>query len=236
MVYRRSPPLFRSVLLFFLPYHPAPQSLTPDLVVQLRTSYSSFSAVWYRLTTDTLAPQVTRTHAAGSKITVCFSSCYDACAGAIAGVLRTVPSPQNTAVSDTSYPTPAPPLRPAGNIRISASSRSSSARKSISTSSVRVVTKRSADVGCAEQNASPGSVVALLFDEVPKHKNRCGTGTDDSSDCMTRGEVKQQSLEGTDTHLGGVSTMGVQEWVEVYGECDGPMLAAWVYSEQASAD
>lgn len=69
-----------------------------------------------------------------------------------------------------------------------------------------------------------GGVVALLLDEKPKHRLCNGGdggsgGGDSSSPGLSAGDV-------------GVHGMPVQEWVEAYGECDGPMLAAWAFPGQ----
>lgn len=68
-----------------------------------------------------------------------------------------------------------------------------------------------------------GGVVALLLDEKPKH--RLCNGGDGSSG----GSPRTAGICGGE---GGVYGMPVQEWVEAYGECNGPMLAAWVFPGQ----
>lgn len=72
-------------------------------------------------------------------------------------------------------------------------------------------------------NSSPrGGVVALLLDEKPKHR-LCNGGGDGSGG----GNAGTSGFGGGDS--GVVNGMPVQEWVEAYGECEGPMLAAWVF-------
>lgn len=65
-----------------------------------------------------------------------------------------------------------------------------------------------------------GDVVALLLDEIPKHCRRAGVSADGRG--LTSGCVADESG-------GRVYGMRVEKWVEAYGECDGPMLAAWVF-------
>ncbi|CAN0027290.1 unnamed protein product [Scytosiphon promiscuus] len=63
-----------------------------------------------------------------------------------------------------------------------------------------------------------GDVIALLLDEMPEHCRRNGANLDGggrTADCVAHG--------------GGVYGMRVEEWIDAYGECDGPMLAAWVF-------
>ena len=66
-------------------------------------------------------------------------------------------------------------------------------------------------------------VVALLLDEKPKHRLRNGGGDGGGSG------GRNPSSPGCGGGDGGVYGMPVQEWVEAYGECEGPMLAAWVF-------
>jgi len=65
-----------------------------------------------------------------------------------------------------------------------------------------------------------GNVVALLFDEKPKHRLY------QSGDTGSGGTANGPRFCGGD---GGVHGMRVEEWTEAYGECDGPLLAAWVF-------
>lgn len=71
-------------------------------------------------------------------------------------------------------------------------------------------------------------VEALLLDEKPKHR-LCNRGGGD-------GSGGGGGNPGTAGFCGGgggvVHGMPVQEWVQAYGECEGPMLAAWVFPGQ----
>lgn len=77
-------------------------------------------------------------------------------------------------------------------------------------------------------DSSPrGGVVALLLDEKPTHRlcsggDGSGGGNPGTAECF-----------GGDA---GVSGMPVQEWVGAYGECEGPMLAAWVVPRREQSD
>eukprot|EP00903_Cladosiphon_okamuranus_P006598 g6445.t1 len=68
-----------------------------------------------------------------------------------------------------------------------------------------------------------GGVVALLLDEKPKHR-LCNVGGD--------GGGGDPGSAGVSVGGVGVHGMPVQEWVEAFGECEGPMLAAWVFPGQ----
>lgn len=92
-------------------------------------------------------------------------------------------------------------------------------------------------LGRQKLDGLPSRVTAILYDEKPKHKDGV---TPSSSRRPSAREFdvigKELRKKGVGTHPGGVSAMGVEEWVEAYGECDGPMLAAWVFDEEASRD
>lgn len=64
-------------------------------------------------------------------------------------------------------------------------------------------------------------VVALLLDEKPRHRHRGGGGSSSGSG----GPAAGRGDDGGE----GVRGMRVAEWVDAWGECDGPMLAAWVF-------
>lgn len=77
---------------------------------------------------------------------------------------------------------------------------------------------------CGSRNAR--ETIALLLDEKPKHRCRSsGGGGGGGGGSGSNSGVSAGVGSGGD----GVSRMGVREWVEAYGECDGPMLAAWVF-------
>lgn len=88
-----------------------------------------------------------------------------------------------------------------------------------------VVGERTSAKRTSRDDCSPrGGVVALLLDEKPKHR-LCNGGGGGGGD----GNSGTAGICGVG---GGVYGMPVEEWVEAYGECDGPMLAAWVFPGQ----
>eukprot|EP00752_Nemacystus_decipiens_P004026 g3687.t1 len=78
---------------------------------------------------------------------------------------------------------------------------------------------------CHDNSSRRGGVVALLLDEKPKHR-LCSGGGDGGGG----GNHRTAGFCGGDG--GVVYGMPVHEWVEAYGECEGPMLAAWVLPGQ----
>lgn len=67
--------------------------------------------------------------------------------------------------------------------------------------------------------APPAAVVPRLYDEKPTHRSYCGDGTSGSDRVGV----------GHSSGFCGVEEMSVREWVAAFGECSGPMLAAWVF-------
>lgn len=81
--------------------------------------------------------------------------------------------------------------------------------------------RTSAERKSGDGRSPRGGVVALLLDEKPKHRLRNG------GDGSSGGNPRTAGFCGGGG--GCMYGMTVQEWVEAYGDCDGPMLAAWVF-------
>lgn len=169
-------------------------------------------------------------HSPGTQFVICFSSSFDACSGIVAGKLvspssillskvvlgsssmsnvnnsSSGKSGQNTRYGDGH--------RVLGSTRLSESAYSLSDDLNLGSVGDRRKPSVSSRFG-SHLGGATSSSVALLFDEKPKH---CRTGGDAS--CLTK-----PSQDGG----GAMAAMGVSEWVSAYGECDGPMLAAWVF-------
>lgn len=170
-------------------------------------------------------------HPRGTQFVVCFSSSFDACSGIVAGKLVSPSSISlSKAIPGSSSTTSVNSRRIGKNTRygdehrVLGSTRLSPSACSLSDDLNRgSVGDRPKPSGSSRFDSRLGgatSSVALLFDEKPKHY--C-TGGDAS--CLIK-----PSQEGVMRDDGGaVAAMGVSEWVAAYGECDGPMLAAWVF-------
>lgn len=76
-------------------------------------------------------------------------------------------------------------------------------------------------------DANGSTVAAFLLDRRPTHvcHNHDPGNSDSGPDSVEDARVGiRQTSPWKD-----VARMRVREWVEAYGECDGPMLAAWVF-------
>ncbi|CAN0262288.1 unnamed protein product [Ectocarpus sp. 6 AP-2014] len=155
-------------------------------------------------------------------------SCAGGDRSAVGGDARTCPS-LSAGVDRT------PSMSPQGDRRRHAATSkgkktASKVRSGVSTSSG---VRAAAVAGGSSRNSmthgscatTPGArVVALLLDEKPRHRHCGGAGAGGS------GSGSGGPAAGWDDDEGeGVRGMRVAEWVDAWGECDGPMLAAWVF-------
>lgn len=84
-------------------------------------------------------------------------------------------------------------------------------------------------VGAPPEIGAPplAAVVPRLFDQKPTHRSYCCGDGASGTDGVGLGHS---------SGFCGVEEMSVPEWVAAYGECSGPMLAAWVFPAKKPAE
>lgn len=166
-----------------------------------------------------------RKHPAGTGFVICSSSSYDACTATIVGVLAAPTVTTNNAISTA-------PSSPSSK-HADAQDRRNVGCAKVARGGYRAASREPQGNAGVRSSIAP---VALLFDERPKHICRSGPHSFDGAHSSSVSDVCRVVPKGLDVEpksssywRGEVSTMLVREWVEAYGECEGPMLAAWVF-------